>query len=95
MGPADPDAPPLTPAYGLSRTRSLFTGRAMPGHAEFFWRFDPVTGKPWGRILRYHADGAGRLPVRDVIGLSPASLAWVRDQVGVWWTARQRHDGVL
>lgn len=90
MGPADPYAPPLTPAYGLSRTRSLLDGRAHLDHALFFWRMDPVTGKSWGRILGYHREGAGRLPVRDVIGLSPASLAWVKEQVARWWVAKQR-----
>src|SRR4051794_23775684 len=38
MGPADPDAPALTPAYGLSRTRSLFAGKAFADHALFYWK---------------------------------------------------------
>ncbi len=57
MGPADPSAPPLTPAYGLSRTRSLLTGRAMTDHAEFFWRNHG--GQHWGKVLGYHAKGPG------------------------------------
>jgi len=84
-GMGDPDAPPLDPAYALSRTRSLLTGRAHRDHAEFFWRLDTVTGQHWGRILGFHRAGAGRLPVRDVIGLSPQSLAWVREQAAKWW----------
>src|SRR5262245_49370990 len=53
MGQADPDAPPLTPAYGLSRTRSLLDGRAHSNYALFFWRYDEHTKGPWGKILSY------------------------------------------
>ncbi len=88
MGPADPSAPPLTPAYGLSRTRANLDGRAMPSYAEFFWR------DGWGTILDYHRIGArnrwarsGSLPVRDVIGISPAALNRVRQKLTLWWTA--------
>ncbi len=88
MGPADPSAPPLTPAYGLSRTRANLDGRAMPAYAEFFWR------DGWGQILDYHRIGAanrwakaGALPVRDVIGISPAALNRVRRTIAMWWTA--------
>jgi len=87
MGTADPDAPPLTPAYGLSRTRVWFDGRAFANHAEFFWRGG------WGRILHFHRVGAGRLPVRDVIGLSRGSEAWVRAQAARWWS--QRRDNLV
>src|SRR5215218_703390 len=48
MGHADPNAPPLTPAYGLSRTRSLLRGRAMVDHAEFYWTAHE--GEHWGKI---------------------------------------------
>ena len=83
MGPPDPNAPPLTPAHGLSRTRAWFDGRAYIDHAEFFWR------NAWGVILEYHRVGAGRLPVRDVIGLAPKSLAWVERNLAAWWAARK------
>lgn len=85
MGPADPDAPPLTPAYGLSRTRSLFTGLPRLEYAEFGWNYDVHTGASWGDILWYHAQGEGRLPVRDVLGLSPNSLAWVKREASKRW----------
>lgn len=94
MGPADPNAPPLTPAYGLSRTRSLLDGRAhvKEGYALFFWRKDAVTGKHWGQILGYHRAGKGKLPVRDVIGLSPAGKAEVAARARQWWETRVRHN---
>lgn len=93
MGPADPNAPPLTPAYGLSRTRSLLDGRAHAAqhHALFFWRVDPVTGQHWGKILGYHRKGSKKLPVRNVIGLSPAGRAEVQRRARQWWDARVRH----
>ena len=85
MGNPDPNAPPLTPAYGLSRTRSLLAGRAIKDHAEFFWRFDEHTGKSWGVILGYHRAGAGHLPVRDAIGISNADIAIVRRELLAVW----------
>lgn len=85
MGEADPSAPPLTPAYGLSRTRAFLKGRAFATHAQFFW------GGGWGRILDFHRRGAfnrrsGRnLPKRDVIGLSYKDLVKVEKLALGWW----------
>jgi hypothetical protein len=84
MGPADPNAPPLTPAYAVSRTRLNLTGRAEEDRAVFGWT------DGWGRILVYHAQGRGRLPVRDVIGLSPASVRKVRGWAAGWWITWKR-----
>jgi hypothetical protein len=93
MGTADPDAPPLTPAYGLSRTRSLLAGRAFATHAEFFWKFDTRTGATWGKILLLHRKGGKNLPVRDVIGLSPADQSEARRRAWAWWAARVHGQG--
>ena len=79
MGPADPTAPALVPAHGLSRTESYLDGRAFGDHAEFFWRLG------WGKILDYHRQGAGHLPVRNVIGLSPRGRLNVQLAAGHWW----------
>lgn len=86
MGPADPNAPPLTPAYGVSRTRLNLTGRAFDDRAEFYWT------DGWGRILLIHARGSRRrgLPVRDVIGLSPDSMRLVRNWALGWWLVHKR-----
>lgn len=84
MGKASPDAPPLTPAYGLSRTRSLLRGRAQADHAEFFWAYDQFSEMHWGRMLGYHRAGIGK-PVRDVIGISKQSLAWVKARAWEEW----------
>ncbi len=87
MGTADPNAPPLTPAYGASRTRSLFTAEPNPGlnGVDCYWEDDSETGDSWGVILGYHRDGNDRLPVRDVFGLSPKSLSMITRRSALWW----------
>ena len=84
MGRADPSAPPLMPAYEKSRTRAWLKGRVggttrTEYYAEFDWR------RGWGDVLLYHAAGAGRLPVRDVIGLAPTTVLKVRRRAASWW----------
>ena len=51
MGFADPNAPVFTPAYALSRTRSLLLAEpAASGDAvEVWWGWDPISGGPWAR----------------------------------------------
>ena len=89
MGPAHAYAKPLTPAYGLSRTRSLFTAEVNDSATGVvcWWLYDEITGASWGEILEHHRTGSVRLPIRNVIGLSPASLASVKRQAGSWWTS--------
>jgi hypothetical protein len=89
MGPADPNAPPLQPAHGLSRTRSLFTSEpnSSANGVVCWWAYDAVSGASWGKILAYHRDGNKHLPKRDVIGLAPESLAIVAKRAVAWWRA--------
>lgn len=79
-GKGSPSAPPLTPGYQKSRTRSLLAGRALTTHAEFFWLYDSHTGDSWGAIL---ADQA--VQGRNVFGLSPSGTAWVQAQALTKW----------
>src|SRR5208283_5535854 len=72
VGPVTKTAPPLEPALAISRVRSLLVGRAHAGSAEFWWKFDAVSGKSFAEILRYQRDEYGR----DVFGLSPRGTAW-------------------
>jgi len=88
-GKGDPKAPPLTPAYQLSRTRSLLTGRAEADRAEFYWRFDPWTGDTWAKVLEYQK-GQGR----DVFGLSPAAIRSVMAGALARWEAWKAGKGV-
>jgi hypothetical protein len=89
------DNPPLVPAQELSRTRTLFTGRAFSDHAEFYWKFDWVTQRHWGAILGIHREGSERLPVRDVIGLSPGSLRRVQVAADKLWADWKRGHAML
>ena len=95
MGPADPFAPPLQPAHGLSRTRSLFSTQptaALDG-VTCWWAYDALTGESWGEMLAKHRAGGVHLPRRDVIGLSLQSLADVRAKAAAWWVAFVRTSG--
>jgi hypothetical protein len=91
MGDADPDAPPLTPAYDLSRTRSFLRKRNTDRGVYFWWIRDPRVRRSWGVILGYHAAGQVRgAPIRDVIGFSDAEKAAIRAHMRRWWDARRR-----
>ena len=90
MGPADPDAPALMPAYAVSRTRLLLDAEVSvkAGAVEFFWTYDAFTDGSWGKILDHHRKGIGKRKVkRDVIGISPAALSRIRDQIASRWAA--------
>jgi GNAT superfamily N-acetyltransferase len=79
-GKGDPNAPALIPGWQKSRTYSLLAGRPFTTHAEFYWRYDPWTGKQWGKILRYLADKG-----LDTIGLSPQGQAILKVQSWDRW----------
>jgi hypothetical protein len=91
MGTADPGAPPLQPAHGLSRTRSLFTAEPNVGARGVicWWTYDDISGDSWGEILAYHRAGRANLPPRDVIGLSPLMVFEVKSRAEDWWAAYQ------
>jgi hypothetical protein len=91
MGPVHKRAPRLTPALDLSRVRSLLTGRAHTTSAEFWWKFDSVTGASFAVILHYQADEYGH----DVFGLSPQGTAWVTSEAMKKWKAWKAAGGAL
>lgn len=80
VGPVHPNAPRLIPALNLSRVRSLLTGRAHTTSAEFWWKFDSVTGASFAVILHYAAEAG-----HDVFGLSPTGTAWVAREATRKW----------
>jgi hypothetical protein len=82
VGPVHPTAPRLIPALNLSRVRSLLTGRAHTTSAEFWWKFDSVTGASFAVILHYAAEAG-----HDVFGLSPQGTAWVAREATKRWRA--------
>jgi hypothetical protein len=88
---ADPSAPSLPPAYGMSRTRALLDVRADQTGVWVFWRSETSTGREWRTILSYHARGlVCGAPRRDVISLAPESLCTVQAQATDWWRAYRR-----
>jgi hypothetical protein len=88
-GKGSPKAPPLTPAYERSRTRSLLTGRAYVDRAAFWWKFDAWTGDSWAKILEYQ-----RQQGRDVFGLSPASRRRVMAEAFARYAKWERGESV-
>ena len=83
-GLGDPGGAPLSPGHELSRVQSLLAAEAHVDHAAFYWRFDPFSGDNFSAILEFQAEQD-----RDVFGLSPDALAWVRlKSLGKWlaWT---------
>lgn len=81
-GRGDPSAPYLMPGRGLSRTRSLLTGKPHVDYAEFWWRYDPYTGDTWAKILSHHAR---RGEAYNVIGLSPRGVSVVASRAAERW----------
>jgi hypothetical protein len=88
MGAADPTAPPLIPAHGLSRTVSLLRYSLRPDGVWFYWAVDAHTGSTWGSILVMHRQGLF-VPKRDVIGMAKRVRNTIRAQALRWWQARR------
>jgi len=74
--------PPLAPRDQFSRVIANYEtdfAKLREGYwqATFFWRdVVDVKGRPF---LRYHFDGAGRLPRRDLRGIRPTGMARAMD----------------
>lgn len=82
------DGEPLMPHRGLSRTRRLLRYSVMTFGVVFWW------ANGWARILDHHRRGAclrrngriiGKLPVRDVFGISPAGMERIRAEAARHW----------
>ena len=82
------DGEPLMPHRGLSRTRRLLRYTVTSIGVLFYW------GNGWAKILDYHRRGAclkrkgkiiGKLPVRDVFGISPAGMERIRAEAEMHW----------
>lgn len=81
-GRGDPKAPYLMPGRKLSRTRSLLAAKPRKDGVLVWWRYDAFSGREWGEVLRRHAQ---RGTEYDVIGLSPAGVAAVKQAVERRW----------
>jgi hypothetical protein len=90
MGPADPKAPPLTPAHDLSRTRSFLKRQQTEAGIWFWWKRHPRAKGSWGKIVWFHAMGMVKgAPARDVMGFSPPELAAIRARMARWWKSNR------
>lgn len=78
------NGPPLTPRREGSRIRTQLDASEGKAHITLWWK------KGFGRIVAYHARGAGRLPVRDVVGLTPAGLERLRGIARTWWAGQDQ-----
>jgi hypothetical protein len=75
---------PLDPHYAESRSWRNLSFSVNAGGVTLWWRGG------WGRILGFHGEGAVRgAPVRDIRGLSPASMRKLKADLLLWW--RHRH----
>ena len=88
------DGEPLMPHRALSRTRRLLRYIVNRSQVTFFWAMD------WGRILDYHRRGAvivrggkpvGRLPVRNVFGISPQGQKEIAQRALQLWLSGLEH----
>ncbi len=88
------DGPPLAPRRQFSRViTNLLTdfddSRRAQGHWEVWGYWDEVVSKKGKDFLKYHFDGEGKLPKRDLRGIRPdgrqkardAARNWMRDQI--------------
>ena len=82
------DGEPLMPHRGLSRTRRLLRYTVTSIGVLFSW------GNGWARILDMHRRGAclkrngkiiGKLPVRDVFGISPKGMEKIKAEAMRHW----------
>ena len=82
------DGEPLMPHRGLSRTRRLLQWTVTSIGVLFYWQ------NGWAKVLDYHRRGAclkrngrivGKLPKRDVFGISPAGMNRIRAESWRHW----------
>lgn len=84
------DGPPLMPHRTISRTRRLlrYFAQATMNQIRFYWAMD------WGKVLDYHRRGAvikrggrcvGRLPVRNVFGISKKGRDEIASRAYLEW----------
>jgi hypothetical protein len=90
VGPVHKNAPRLIPALDRSRVRSLLTGRAHTSSAEFFWKFDAVTGESFAVVLHYAAEAG-----HDVFGLSRQGTEYVQAEALRKWARWKAAGGAI
>lgn len=89
--PVDKFAPPLIPAHEKSRTSDWL--RVEMRSDGIFCRWI----RNWGEKVYWHATGQVRgAPARDVMGISPRGMKWLRDKyMAGWWKGRRISAAML
>jgi hypothetical protein len=86
------DGDPLMPHRAMSRTRRLLRTLTMGVKVTFYW------ARGWGKVVDYHRRGAaimrsgkcvGRLPVRNVFGISRKGIDEISRRAADAWRAGQ------
>ena len=89
------DGDPLMPHRAMSRTRRLLRTLTMGVKVTFYWAMG------WGKIVDYHRRGAaimrggkciGRLPVRNVFGISPRGRDEISRRAAEAWRAGKTYS---
>jgi hypothetical protein len=91
-GTADPNAPPLIPAWERSRAIANFRtahgregsnqgGKLVMGHWWAIGAWENVLSKSGVAFLPFHFRGEGRLPVRDLAHVRPAAVRAARENL--------------
>lgn len=90
-GTADPNAPPLIPARNRSRAIANYrvtSFRKSKGTWVLLGAWQNVLSAKGVPFLGFHAEGAGRLPVRDIFGVRPEGQAKISAALKTWLLSR-------
>lgn len=92
------DGPPLAPRRQFSRviTNLLIDfddSQALRGRWEVWGYWDEVVSKKGVSFLKYHFNGEGHLPKRDLRGLRPEGRQKARDAARNWMREQVRNSG--
>jgi hypothetical protein len=90
------DGPPLAPRRQFSRVITNLKFEP-PQHAGSLWiasaRWMDVVSVKGVHFLRFHFDGEGRLPRRDLRGVRPQSIVKAKEAARKWAIAEIRNSG--
>lgn len=79
---------PLVPHHAESRFSKYLSVFAAVDRTTIYW------GRGWAKFVRWHREGAGRLPPRDAVGLSPHRYRKVVAEARAVWARLNGLRGV-
>jgi hypothetical protein len=87
------DGPPLAPRRQFSRVITNYmqsSGQIGPRVWEVIGAWVNVVNAKGQPFLKYHFNGEGRLPVRDLRGIRPPGMTKIRAAIRAWMTSEVR-----